>query len=49
MLGFGPSEQVLMIAPYITMDSFGTVCNMMCDGAIALVMDKYFGKRHVKY
>jgi Na+/H+-dicarboxylate symporter len=42
MLGFGESEQALIIALYITMDSFGTACNVTGDGAIALVMDKYF-------
>ena len=42
MLGFGEQEQALMIALYITMDSFGTACNVTGDGAIALVMDKLF-------
>lgn len=45
MLGFGPNEQALMIALYITMDSFGTACNVTGDGAIALVVDKYFRKK----
>ena len=44
MLGFDSSEQALIIALYITMDSFGTACNVTGDGAIALIMDKYFGK-----
>ncbi len=44
MLGFGEQEQALMIALYITMDSFGTACNVTGDGAIALVMDKFFRK-----
>ncbi|HHW80818.1 MAG TPA: dicarboxylate/amino acid:cation symporter, partial [Bacteroidales bacterium] len=30
----------LMIALYITMDSFGTACNITGDGAIAMVMNK---------
>ena len=34
MLGFGESEQALMIALYIAMDSFGTACNVTGDGAI---------------
>ena len=42
MLGFGEQEQALMIAPYITMDNFGTACNVTGDGAIALVIDKMF-------
>ena len=42
MLGFGEQEQALMIALYITMDNFGTACNVTGDGAIALVIDKMF-------
>ncbi len=45
MLGFGEQEQALMIALYIAMDSFGTACNVTGDGAIALVMDKFFKNR----
>lgn len=41
MLGFGESEQALMIALYIAMDSFGTACNVTGDGAIALIIDKF--------
>ena len=45
MLGFSQSDQALMIALYIAMDSFGTACNVTGDGAIALVIDKVMGKR----
>lgn len=45
MLGFGESEQALMIALYIAMDSFGTACNVTGDGAIALIIDKLYGKK----
>lgn len=45
MLGFGESEQALMIALYIAMDSFGTACNVTGDGAIALIVDKLFDKK----
>lgn len=45
ILGFGDQEQALMIALYITMDSFGTACNVTGDGAIALVIDKLFSRR----
>lgn len=38
--GFGPEEQALMIALYISIDSFGTACNVTGDGAIALVMER---------
>ena len=42
MLGFGQDEQALMIALYITMDNFGTACNVTGDGAIAVVLDRLF-------
>ena len=45
MLGFDQKAQALMIALYIAMDSFGTACNVTGDGAIALIIDRFFGKR----
>ena len=47
ILGFDAQQQALMIALYITMDSFGTACNVTGDGAIALIMDKINGKKEV--
>jgi Na+/H+-dicarboxylate symporter len=47
MLGFDQEAQALMIALYIAMDSFGTACNVTGDGAIALVIDRFFGKRQI--
>ena len=44
ILGFSSDAQAMMIALYIAMDSFGTACNVTGDGAIALVIDKYFAK-----
>lgn len=43
MLGFDENAQALMIALYIAMDSFGTACNVTGDGALALIIDKWFG------
>lgn len=40
MLGFSATDQSLMIALYIAMDSFGTACNVMGDGAIAVIVDR---------
>lgn len=40
MLKFDETLTGLMIALYITMDSFGTACNVTGDGAIAVVMNK---------
>ena len=39
ILGFNAEQQAMMIALYITMDSFGTACNVTGDGAIALIVD----------
>lgn len=45
MLGFDESATGLMIALYIAMDSFGTACNVTGDGAIALIVNKVYGKK----
>lgn len=45
MLGFDAANQSLMIALYIAMDSFGTACNVMGDGAIAVIVDKIAAKK----
>ena len=45
VLGFTSEQQTLMIALYITMDSFGTACNVTGDGAIALVIDRIYGRK----
>lgn len=41
MLGFSEAQLGLMIALYLTQDSFGTACNVTGDGAIALLADKF--------
>ena len=46
MLGFNQTLIGLMIALYITMDSFGTACNVTGDGAIALVINKIYAAKH---
>lgn len=45
ILGFTAEQQAVMIALYITMDSFGTACNVTGDGAIALVVDRIYSKK----
>ncbi|MBP5561207.1 MAG: dicarboxylate/amino acid:cation symporter [Muribaculaceae bacterium] len=45
ILGFDVSQQALMIALYITMDSFGTACNVTGDGAIALIVNRIAGRK----
>ncbi len=45
ILGFDTEQQALIIALYIAMDPFGTACNVTGDGAIALVVDKWFRRK----
>jgi Na+/H+-dicarboxylate symporter len=46
MLGF-PKEAIgLMIALYMAQDSIGTACNVTGDGAIAMIVNKFFGTMH---
>lgn len=45
MLGFDQQSLALMIALYIAMDSFGTACNVTGDGALALIIDRWFGRK----
>lgn len=42
MLGFSEADNALMIALYIAMDSFGTACNVTGDGALAIIVNRFF-------
>lgn len=44
ILGFDQQMLALMIALYIAMDSFGTACNVTGDGALAVILNRFFGK-----
>lgn len=43
ILGFTDAENALMIALYISMDSFGTACNVTGDGALSVIINRFFG------
>lgn len=45
ILGFNEAQIALMIALYITMDNFGTACNVTGDGALALIIDKIYNTK----
>lgn len=45
ILGFSDAQNALMIALYISMDSFGTACNVTGDGALAAIVDRIFSKK----
>jgi len=44
ILGFSEADNALMIALYIAMDSFGTACNVTGDGALAIIVNRFFGR-----
>ena len=46
ILGFTSEQQAMMITLYIAMDSFGTACNVTGDGAIALILNRYFTRKN---
>lgn len=48
ILGFNEHMLALMIALYIAMDSFGTACNVTGDGALAVIINRFFGNKNKK-
>lgn len=46
ILRFSETDNALMIALYIAMDSFGTACNVTGDGALSVILDRLFSKPH---
>lgn len=48
ILGFDEQMIALMIALYIAMDSFGTACNVTGDGALAVMLNRFFGRKAIK-
>lgn len=45
ILDFTEADCALMIALYIAMDSFGTACNVTGDGALAIIVNRFYGKK----
>lgn len=46
ILGFAPEQTALVMALYLAFDGYGPACNVTGDGAIALVIDKFFGQKY---
>jgi Na+/H+-dicarboxylate symporter len=44
MLGFSETAVALMIALYMAQDSFGTACNVTCDGALSILVGEAAAK-----
>ena len=49
ILGFTPEQSALMMAIYLALDGYGPACNVSGDGAITLIVDRFFGKKEVGY
>lgn len=47
ILGFTEADNALMIALYIAMDSFGTACNVTGDGALSVIINRFFASRSI--
>lgn len=45
ILGFTPEMTALLMAIYLALDGYGPACNVSGDGAIAIIVDRVFGKR----
>lgn len=44
-IGFTPEQTALVMTIYLALDGYGPACNVSGDGAIAILMDKIFGKK----
>ena len=45
VMGFTPEQTALVMTIYLALDGYGPACNVTGDGAIALVVDRIFGKK----
>lgn len=45
IMGFTPEQTALVMTIYLALDGYGPACNVTGDGAIALIIDKYFAKK----
>lgn len=43
IMGFSPDQTALVMTLYLALDGYGPACNVTGDGAIALVIEKFFG------
>ena len=45
IMGFTPDQTALVMTLYLALDGYGPGCNVTGDGAIAIIIDKIFGKK----
>ena len=42
IMGFTPEQTALVMAIYLALDGYGPACNVTGDGAVAIIIDKFF-------
>ncbi|MBR4755829.1 MAG: dicarboxylate/amino acid:cation symporter [Bacteroidales bacterium] len=47
IMGFTPDQTALVMTLYLALDGYGPGCNVTGDGAIALIVNRYFGKKRI--
>lgn len=45
VLGFSPEQSALLMTIYLALDGYGPACNVTGDAAIALIIDRLFGRK----
>lgn len=45
VLGFSPEQSALLMTIYLALDGYGPACNVTGDAAIALIADRFFGRK----
>ena len=45
ILGFSPEQTALVMTIYLALDGYGPACNVSGDSAIAIIIDRIFGKK----
>jgi len=45
IMGFSPEQTALVMTLYLALDGYGPACNVTGDGAIALIINRLFGKK----
>ena len=45
VLGFSSAQTALLMTIYLALDGYGPACSVTADGAVALAMDRFFGRK----
>ena len=47
VLGFSPEQSAILMTIYLALDGYGPACNVTGDAAIAIIIDRIFGRKRV--